>query len=169
MNTATAPAVDNLTYAKNILAGEISSLIQPADCTMIEHLHGLILAADLLGLEQFLQQFSQNAEYLSLVVTSAGKHFAQLTTGLCVSVHAPGVILINAYHGDCGLIIHADGKPSYVVPIRTIWDGSIIVEPWRQDTSLTPDLVLGNCARTAIERLGRMKAKVSELPAGIDA
>ncbi len=157
MNTAQASVVETLNHAKAVLGGEISVLINPADRTMVEHLHELILAADLQVLECFVRQFSQNAEYFNLIVSSAGKHFAQLVTGLCVNAHAPGVLLINSYHGDFGLLIYANSKPSQVVPIRTIWDGSIQIEHGVQDLLPAPHIILNNCASTARERLGRLK------------
>jgi len=171
MNTADAPMLETINHAKAVLGGEISPLINPADRAMIEHLHVLILAADLHALQVFVRQFTHNTEYLNLVANSAGKHFSQLVTGLCVTAHAPGVLLINAYHGEFGLLLHAGGQPSQVVPIRTIWDGSIQIEPYTLERTPKPEMVLQNCAQTARTRLERMKAKeiADELPEAINA
>jgi hypothetical protein len=170
MNTAEAPMFETLNHAKAVLGGEISALINPADRAMIEHMHELILAADMHALQTFVRQFTDNAEYLGLVANSAGKHFSQLVTGVCVTTQAPGVLLINAYHGDFGLLIYASGQPSQVVPIRTIWDGSIQIENGIMERLPKPEIVLQNCAATARERLKRMKAKQTEdqLPEAID-
>lgn len=170
MNAANA-SFETLNHAKAVLGGEISALINPADRAMIEHLHELVLAADLHALECYVRQFSQSSEYLNMVAGSAGKHFAQLVTGLCVTAHAPGVLLVNAYHGDFGLLIYAGGKPSNVVPIRTIWDGSIQIENGVMERPPKAETVLNSCAATARERLQRMKAKqmTDHLPEAISA
>jgi hypothetical protein len=170
MNTATDSNFEIMSHAKAVLGGEISALINPADRAMIEHLHELILAADMHALQTFVRQFTDNSEYLNLVANSAGKHFAKLVTGLCVTAHAPGVLLINAYHGDFGLLIYTNGKPSHVVPIRTIWDGSIQIENGIIERLPKPEIVLQNCAATARERLQRMKAKqiADDLPEALD-
>jgi hypothetical protein len=170
MNTAQASVVETLNHAKAVLGGEISALINPADRAMVEHLHELILAADLQALECFVRQFSQSAEYLNLIASSAGKHFAQLVTGLCVNAHAPGVLLINSYHGDFGLLIFAHGKPSQVVPIKTVWDGTIQIERGMQDSLPSANIILNSCANTARERLGRLSlVPAAELPVAVEA
>jgi hypothetical protein len=170
MNTAQATVIETLNHAKAVLGGEISALINPADRAMVEHLHELILAADLQALEGFVRQFSQNTEYLNLIASSAGKHFAQLVTGLCVNAHAPGIVLINAYHGDFGLLIYANSKPSHVVPIKTGWDGTIQIQHGMRDSLPAPNLILNNCASTARERLGRLKpVQAAELPIAVEA
>ncbi len=158
MNIAPVSVAENLTHAKAVLGGEISALINPADRAMIEHLHELILAADLQALERFVCQFSHNSEYLKLVANSAGKHFSQLVSGLCVNAHSPGVLLVNSYHGDFGLLIYASGRASHVVPIKTGWDGTIQIEHAMQKAPPLPNMILNNCATTARERLGRASA-----------
>ncbi len=170
MNTAQASVIETFNHAKAVLGGEISPLINPADRAMVEHLHELILAADLPALESFVRQFSQNAEYLNLIGSSAGKHFAQLVTGLCVNAHAPGILLINSYHGDFGLLIHANSKPSQVVPIKTLWDGTIQIEQGMRYSVPAAEVILKNCASTARERLGRLKpVQSAELPIAVEA
>lgn len=170
MNTAHATVIETLNHAKAVLGGEISALINPADRAMVEHLHELILAADLDALESFVRQFSQNAEYLNLIANSAGKHFAQLVTGLCVSAHAPGTLLVNSYHGDFGLLIYASGRPSHVVPIKTLWDGAIQIQQGMRDSLPAANMILNNCASIALERLGRLKpVEPAELPIAVEA
>ncbi|MCC7528147.1 MAG: hypothetical protein IT342_06480 [Candidatus Melainabacteria bacterium] len=170
MNTAQASVVETLSHAKAVLGGEISVLINPADRAMVEHLHELILAADLQALECFVRQFSQSAEYLNSIAGSAGKHFAQLVTGLCVNAHAPGVLLINSYHGDFGLLIYANSKPSLVVSIKTLWDGTIQLQHGMRYSVPAAEVILNNCASTARERLARLTpVQVFELPLAVEA